>query len=166
MLLCMAATLPAQGTNYYAISTLAGNATSGDGEPASTSLLATPLGAATDASGNIYFIDQRNYGIRRISPTGVLSTVAVVPNAIDLASDRSKGDLIVITDHSVHRVTAAGRNHFGGDNGPAVQATLNRPSSVARDSKGQIDFSDQGPRGSRRHDPDHCGHREARLRRR
>ena len=87
------AVLPAQVPNYYAISTLAGNSTSGDGETANSVLLSTPLGTATDKDGNIFFIDQRNGGIRRISTTNIISTVAIVVGAIDLAFDRSAGSI-------------------------------------------------------------------------
>jgi hypothetical protein len=51
----------------YTISTLAGNGTSGfsgDGGAAGSAQLASPVGLATDKSGNLYIADQVNHRIR------------------------------------------------------------------------------------------------------
>lgn len=36
----------------------------------------TPIGIATDSSGNVYVVDSGNYTVRVISPAGVVSTLA------------------------------------------------------------------------------------------
>ncbi len=75
---------------------------SGDEGPATAATLNRPAGIATDANGNIYFADRQNQVIRRIDgETGVIRTI--VGN------------------------TQAG---FGGDDGPAGDALLNRPAGV------------------------------------
>ena len=59
------------------VSTLAGNGTKGstDGPGASASFNA-PWGLAVDAAGNVYVADANNDKIRKITPSGVVSTFA------------------------------------------------------------------------------------------
>jgi len=59
------------------ITTIAGNGTSGfsgDGGPASSALLSSPVGLAMDRWGNLYFSD--NVRVRMITPAGIITTVA------------------------------------------------------------------------------------------
>lgn len=60
-----------------AVSTLAGTGTAGylDG-PAATAQFTSPAGLALDAAGNLYVTERDAHRIRRISPDGVVSTVA------------------------------------------------------------------------------------------
>ena len=61
------------------ITTIAGNGMpgfSGDGGPAAQALLHTPTKMAGDGRGTIFFIDHGNARIRRITPAGVITTVA------------------------------------------------------------------------------------------
>ena len=48
----------------------------GDGGLATQAQLNSPQGVAVDSLGNIYFADTGNHVVRRVSPEGVLSTVA------------------------------------------------------------------------------------------
>lgn len=59
------------------VSTVAGTGEAGfaDGM-ASQAKFNTPLGLAADMQGNLYVADSKNYRIRRISPDGIVSTVA------------------------------------------------------------------------------------------
>jgi len=94
------------------ITTVAGTGAeeySGDGELASKAQLNAPWGVAADARGNVFVTDSGNHTLRRISPTGVIST---------LAGTGSAGDT--------------------GDGGPAPAAQLNQPLGVAADGSGNL----------------------------
>ncbi len=90
------------------ISTIAGTAGtggySGDGGPATAALLSAPYGIEVDASGNIMIADLANHCVRKISSSGIMSTIA--------------------------GSTSAG---YTGDGGMATAATMVFPSSVALD---------------------------------
>jgi DNA-binding beta-propeller fold protein YncE len=49
---------------------------SGDGGPATQARLSYPAGIAVDASGNLYIADAGGSRVRKISPDGIISTVA------------------------------------------------------------------------------------------
>src|SRR5581483_9366527 len=61
------------------ITTIAGNGIqgyTGDGGAASAAELYFPEGITKDNSGNIYFVDMGNSRIRKISNTGIITTIA------------------------------------------------------------------------------------------
>src|SRR5262249_51633695 len=61
------------------IQTIAGTGTSGfagDGGPAAAARLSSPGALAFDQSGNLFFLDVGNNRIRRITPDGVITTIA------------------------------------------------------------------------------------------
>jgi trimeric autotransporter adhesin len=49
---------------------------SGDGGPATSAALAYPTGVAVDASGNLFIADTGNNRIRKVSASGIITTVA------------------------------------------------------------------------------------------
>src|SRR6185436_10315626 len=62
-----------------ASSNVAGSGTSGfrgDGGPATSALLTSPRTPVMDVANNLYFIDDGSARVRRISSSGVISTVA------------------------------------------------------------------------------------------
>ncbi len=61
------------------IRTVAGNGVqgfSGDGGPATSAALNNPNGVAVDLSGNLFIADYQNGRIRKVSPSGIITTVA------------------------------------------------------------------------------------------
>ena len=102
------------------ISTFAGTGEdgfSGDGGPAAQAQLTYPAGVAVDGAGNVYVADVGNHRVRRIDTTGVISTFA-----------------------------GTGEEGFSGDGGPAVEAALSYPVSVAADGAGNVYVTDQSNR--------------------
>ena len=109
------------------ITTVAGNGNqgfSGDGGPATSASLSKPIGVAVDVSGNLYISDQYNNRIRRVSTSGIITTVA------------GSGNVGVVNS------TVTGG--FGGDGGPATSALLNFPWGVAVDASGNLFIADGG----------------------
>jgi len=53
---------------------------SGDGGKATSAALNNPRGVALDASGNLYIADTDNSRIRKVSPAGIITTVAGAGN--------------------------------------------------------------------------------------
>ena len=156
------------------ITTFAGNGTAGfagDGGPAIDAELNTPAGLRVDAAGNLYIADFWNNRIRRVSPAGVITTVAGngsqaysgdgglataaslnQPGGLDLDSS---GNLyiadsfnsrirVVSTAGIIDTVTGNGTAGFSGDGGAASSAEINYPEGVAVDPSGNVYISDSG----------------------
>ena len=103
------------------ITTVAGNGTagfSGDGGAATEAEMFEPIGVGVDASGDLFFADLVNNRIRKVSATGMMTTVA------------GSG--------------AFGDCGFSGDGGPATSAVLCGPSGVALDASGNLFIADTG----------------------
>src|ERR1043166_668743 len=66
------------GRSQSIITTLAGTGVhgySGDGGPATNAYLNTPEGIAIDRHGNLYIADAFNHCVRKVSTTGIISSV-------------------------------------------------------------------------------------------
>jgi sugar lactone lactonase YvrE len=140
----------------------------GDGGPATAARLNRPQGVAVDAAGNLYIADQSNGRVRKVSPEGIMTTVAgggagaladgakateVAFNfprevAVDGAgnlyiSDSSTRIVKVSPAGVVSLVAGTGTPGFSGDGGPATAAQYNTPfPRMAVDRAGSIYFSD------------------------
>jgi uncharacterized repeat protein (TIGR01451 family) len=142
---------------------------SGDGGPALNAELNNPNGVAVDSAGNVYIADTSNARVRKVDPSGNITTVAgsgsfgysgdsgQAPGAgigspYGLAVDAS-GNLYLtdIYNQVVRRVaasgiitTVAGNGSFGysGDSGPATSAKLYRPTGLAVDATGNLYIAD------------------------
>jgi sugar lactone lactonase YvrE len=154
------------------ITTVAGNGVAtfaGDGGSATSASLDDPFGVAVDSSGNLYIADEYNQRIRKVSPAGVITTIAgngtsgyngdggsatsaelYYPGGV--AVDSSGNVYIADTDNQrIRKVTAAGlistiagtgNSGFSGDGSAATSATMDDPSGIAVDSTGNVYFSD------------------------
>jgi uncharacterized protein (TIGR03437 family) len=152
----------------YLIGTLAGTPRLSDGGPATAAPLRTPIAVAVDAHGNLYIADQQDNRIRKVDPSGIITTYAGtgIPGysgdrgpAINaelnfptgLALD-AKGNLYVAdagnfvvrriaVDGTINTVVGNGNGNFAGDNGPATSAQID-PVAVALDSQGNLYIAD------------------------
>ncbi len=100
------------------ISTVAGTGVGGfgpDGVMATASMIWGPSDICIDRLNNIYIADGVNSRVRKISSTGIISTVAGIMTA-----------------------------GYSGDHGPATNAQLGLPSGVAVDDTGNIFIADNG----------------------
>ena len=154
------------------ITTVAGNGTAacaGDGGAATSASLNNPQCVAFDNFGNLFIADTANSRIRKVSPNGIISTVAgtnsggysgdggMATNA-QLSSPcgivlDAAGNLY-IADSANNRIrkvgtdgiitTEAGTNSagFSGDGGPATNAELYDPTALALDSAGNLYIAD------------------------
>ena len=126
---------------------------SGDRGPAAEAWLYHPGGVAVDGSRNLYIADTWNHRIRRVAPSGTITTVAArlsFPRGV--AVDDS-GILYIADreDHRIRRVDASGNlttiagtreSGFSGDGGLAGAAQLHLPGGVAVDGKGNLYIAD------------------------
>src|SRR5437588_9562177 len=76
--LLLAGSLGAQSVyTPYTFTTLAGQASSGSADgTGSAARFNEPFGVATDSSGNVYVADSYNQTSRKITPAGVVTTLA------------------------------------------------------------------------------------------
>jgi hypothetical protein len=148
---------------------LAGYGGSTDGAGNGAQFL-NPSGVAVDSAGNVYVADTWNCTIRKVTPAGVVTTLAGLPgvfggddgtnsqarfgNPSGVAVDKA-GNLYVADTfgYTIRKVTAAGTNWVittlagrfdwdGFQNGTGANAYFNLPSSVAVDSAGDVYVAD------------------------
>jgi uncharacterized protein (TIGR03437 family) len=153
------------------ITTVAGNGTrgfSGDGGPATSAQLWFPEGIAVDSQGNLFIADHANNRVRKVSPNGIITTVAGIGSAgfsgdggpatsaqlngtFAVAVDNA-GNLY-IEDHDNWRIrkvsggiitTFAGGGAGLGDGGPATSAMVGPAAGLALDSAGDLFIADTG----------------------
>lgn len=100
------------------VATIAGTGvagSTGDGGPALQAQINTPCAVAADAQGNLFLTESLGHRVRKIDPSGVITTLA----------------------------GGNGAGSFG-DGGPAIFAQLNAPCGIAVDSSGVVFISDTG----------------------
>jgi hypothetical protein len=156
------------------ITTIAGTGVagySGDGGPATAARLNMPFGIDIDNAGNLYFADCLNHRVRRISTSGIITTVAgngtggFSGNGGAATAAAMLGPTYIRFDHSgnlyisdnsnnmLRKVntsgiitTIAGTGFIGytGDGGAATNARLYSPSGMAVDLSGNVYLCDYG----------------------
>jgi sugar lactone lactonase YvrE len=138
------------------VTTLAGTAgapgnTDGTGAAARFN---NPTGLATDSAGNVYVGDSFNGSIRKITPAGVVSTLAAVgANGVGVATD-SSGNVYVPSGYAILKISSAGvvttlagtAGIFGSADGTGAAARFGAqfgfPQGIATDSAGNVYVAD------------------------
>ncbi len=137
----------------------------GDGGPATGAELYYPTEVALDSVGNLYIADQYNQRIRKVNPSGMITTVAgqsqggytgdgvsatesslyyPIGVGIDLAGDILIGDYdnqrVRLVDQSgiIHTVAGNGTGGYNGNDLLATTAKLYQPYGVTVDPAGNI----------------------------
>ncbi len=164
------------------INSIAGNGNggpayySGDGGPATSGQLNVPVGVAADGAGNLFIADTFGNRIRKVSPAGIITTVAgnvdggvppassalVWPGGLVLdgagnlyVTDSGNSRVLKISPGGVITTVAGiGTSGYSGDGGAAVSAQLNWPKDVALDSSGNLYIADTANNRIRKVSPD------------
>ncbi len=159
--------------NTGVISTAVGNGfgSGGDGDAASTAMLYFPTALVFDGAGNLYIADTGNHRIRKVTPSGIISTIAGTGmagfngdggaaknaqlNAPGGLTVDARGNLyfadqlnhrvrLITLDGSINTVAGTGQPGAGGEGGAASSAMLNAPAGVAIDAAGNLFIADTG----------------------
>src|SRR6185312_15598334 len=116
ILACLLGIIPPASGQFYTIHTIAGGGNSlGDGGSANSANLLNPTSTFLDANGNLFIADWLNNRVRKVTPMGIITTVA-----------------------------GNGKTGFSGDGGQATNAGLYGPVSVYVDAIGNIYITDNG----------------------
>jgi len=154
------------------ITTVAGTAKSGysgDNGPATSASLAFPTSAVVDTAGNIYIADAANFVIRKIDTNGIITTFAgngsdgfsgdggpalraelgeVNGLAFDAAGNLYLADTSnqrirkIAPDGTISTIAGTGVAGFTGGGGPAINAEIYAPNSLAFDAAGTLYFTE------------------------
>jgi uncharacterized protein (TIGR03437 family) len=148
-------------TTSGTISTIAGNNTAGyagdTGDPTKAQLN-DPVAVAVDSSGNVFIADANNGVIRMVSGSTINTIVggaatpftqlnhpdglALGPGGIIYIADTGNKRIAKFSNGALTSFAGNGSSAFSGDNGPALNASLNDPYGVAVDAMGNVYIAD------------------------
>jgi sugar lactone lactonase YvrE len=147
-----------------AFTTLAGKASIGSADgPGEAARFSSPFDVAVDAAGNLYVADTNNHTIRKITPAGVVTTLAGlagVSGSTDGAGSAARfyhpegitvdlfGNVYVADTYNdtIRKITSGGlvttlagvAGYYGNTNGTGSAALFDYPSGVAVDGAGNV----------------------------
>jgi sugar lactone lactonase YvrE len=156
----------------FTVSTIAGAASGpGDGGPATNAILDRPAGLAVDASNAVLVTEHDSHRVRRIDPSGIITTivnthgdnnpatdgqpaatsplrqptgVSIDANGNVLIADAQDARVLIVDATGIIRTFAgtAGTPGFAGDGGPATSALLDTPLRMAIAGDGSVYIAD------------------------
>jgi sugar lactone lactonase YvrE len=153
------------------VTTLAGGSYGCADGTGSTASFANPYGIAVDGGGNLYVADRNNYTIRKVTPAGVVTTLAgscgQSGSADGTGSAASFGDPVAVAvdgttstnvyvadsaNYTIRKITRTGvvttlagyPGQSGTNDGTGSAARFTRPVGVAADSSGNVYVNDSG----------------------
>lgn len=165
------------------VTTDAGNGAAGslgDGGSAPTAQLHQPTACVLDAMGNLFIADTQNHRVRKVSLSGVITTVAgtgasgsagdegpasnallnaprgvaVDGNGDTFIADTGNHRIRMVTpDGIIHAIAGTGAAGFAGDGAAGLSAQINSPAGMVVDGSGDIYFADSGNNRVRRLQP-------------
>lgn len=147
----------------------AGSGTGSVGMPATAdgtkARFSQPLGIAVDGSGNLYVADAQNYTVRKITPSGIVTTLAGAPGVSGSADGTGasarfsalkgiavdgSGHVYAVDNSAIRKITPtgvvttlAGASGATGDaDGPDATARFRQPWGIAADADGSLYVAD------------------------
>ena len=142
----------------------------GDGKLRTEASLMGPRAVSVDSQGNVYVCEREGNGVRKISPDGVLTTIAGGDSVYGYTGDGGPAlaaawgapkamrcdlnDNIIVVDSdncavrridartSIVTTIAGGHEGSGGDGGPATEAGLIHPHGCGIDADGDLFIAD------------------------
>jgi sugar lactone lactonase YvrE len=147
------------------VNTLAGSTTGFTDGAGTTAQFASPMHLCIDAQGNIYVADPGNYKVRKVTPAGVVSTLAGstsghADGAGTAAQFKSPwgicidalGNIYVadVNDYKIRKITPAGvvttlaGSTQGHADGTGAAAQFHTPVGICVDAQGNLYVTDEG----------------------
>lgn len=155
-------------TPSQVVTTFAGSGAQGSTDATGTAAsFFNPYGVCVDASGNVFVTDQDNHTIRKITPAGVVTTLAGQVGVSGGADGTGTGATfntprgicidptgnLYVTDYLGHKIrkvtqagvvtTLAGSGSSGALDGTGAAATFNRPSGICISPSGDFYVADR-----------------------
>ncbi|ANJ73375.1 hypothetical protein K6V72_19225 [Ralstonia insidiosa] len=149
------------------VSTFAGSGTGSEADGTGTAAsFSSPIGITFDSTGNLYVVDTSGNTIRKITPAGVVTTLAgsgAVGSADGIGTAATfwqpygvaidgAGNLYVtdVANQKIRKITPAGvvttlagSGTVGATDGPGALATFNLPRGIAVDNNGYVYVAEQ-----------------------
>lgn len=151
---------------YKTVSTFAGTTNGYLDGTGTAAQFSNPQGMTIDASGNLYICDFNNYRIRKITPTGVVTTIAgngnnisldgtgtaaqVTPNGITIDNAGNIYFTESFFNNKIRKITPAGvvttiaGSTEGNADGTGTSAQFYNPRDIVLDKSGNLYVADSG----------------------